>query len=131
MAPSVIQEIRFMPRRIGSEEPTPTNLNDRRVFPRLRKNGTVLLHMAGNPRRKSINAIIENVSHGGISVTTEPMLKIGEQVVVEIHVPGEAARRLLLKAKVRWIASNNSTGLDCVGCKWLQPLGLDDLIHLV
>jgi len=120
-----------MSRPIGREEPTPTNLKDRRSFPRLRKTGTVMIHMAGNPRRKPHPAIIENVSHGGINVTTEAPLRIGEQIVVEMHIRSAPARRLLVKAKVRWIAADNSTRLNCVGCKWLQSLDLDDLLHLI
>ena len=77
---------------------------------------------------ESFAATTKNLGVGGVFVATDRQLSIGEQVTVELSLPGHV-RPSPVGAEVRWIqkADDRPSGL---GLRFLRPsLGLTVAIH--
>ena len=73
-------------------------------------------------------ATTKNLGVGGLFVATDRQLSVGEQVTVELSLPGHV-RPIPVGAEVRWIQMADDRPFGC-GLRFLRPsLGLTVAIH--
>ena len=73
-------------------------------------------------------ATTKNLGVGGVFVATDRQLRVGEQVTVELSLPGHV-RPIPVGAEVRWIQTVDDRPFG-LGLRFLRPsLGLTVAIH--
>jgi uncharacterized protein (TIGR02266 family) len=76
----------------------------------------------------SFAATTKNLGVGGVFVATDRQLRVGEQVVVELSLPGHV-RPIAVGAEVRWVQMEDDRPFG-LGLRFLRPsLGLTVAIH--
>lgn len=109
-------------------DPAPSSLSERRSFPRISMSASALMRPASNPLTPARAVMIRNVSQGGINISMGLEVKVGERIILELQT-SDGAPPPILVAEVRWIWSDNVSGMNSVGCAWLEPLTTEDLLR--
>jgi len=79
---------------------------------------------------QSFPATSKNLGVGGLFVETDRPFRVGDQVIVELSLPGHV-RPIAVGAEVRWIQAANDRPVG-LGLRFLRPsLGLTVAIHVL